>query len=195
MGANVSPVIASLVLNYVLDEALKKLPYRIRLCLKYVDDILAIIPKHLLDITIHALNSIHPKIQFIHELEHKEKLPYLDLCLIRQPNEQIAHNWYVKETASGRILNFRSNYPRHQIVNTASNLIKRVFSLSSIQFHNENIENAKTILLNNGFPSKIITQLIHKHQQQTEHIPSKCDTHTSVHYTSLPFHKNITHNA
>lgn len=195
MGANVSPGIASLVLNYILDRARKLLPYKMKLCLKFVDDILAIIPRHLLDPTIHTFNSIHPKIQFTHELEHQGQLPYLDLSLIRQENGQIIHDWFVKESASGRILNFRSNHPRHQIINTASNLIKRVFTLSSAQFHNKNIKKAKIILTNNGFPTNIISQLIQKNLHPTDHTPVEKDTieGSKVHYASLPFHKNLTH--
>lgn len=200
------PIIASIVLNFLLDIALKEIPYKMKICLKYVDDIFAIIPKKFVDITLHKLNKLHPKIQFTTELENNNMLPYLDLCLIRGPDGTILHDWYMKDVAVGKMLNFHSNHPRYQIMNTATNLLKRAISLSSPQFVNKNVERAKTMLSENSFPAKSIAKMVHKvfHTTNTSnalnHTCSDSPNRDSPtdnriqSFRSIPFCKNITDN-
>lgn len=74
--------------------------------------------------------------------------------------DKIVFNWYAKDTASGRLMNFNATQPRNQIVNTAKNFIERVLKISDKQFHTENRRKIQQILKENSFPNKLIETLI-----------------------------------
>jgi hypothetical protein len=96
------------------------------LCLKYVDDLLLIIPKEEVENTLNLFNGYSKYLKFTMEPEVNGRLPYLDVELIKQNDGRILTKWYSKEMASNRMLNYKSNHPLQQKLNVASNLIKRV---------------------------------------------------------------------
>lgn len=53
IGSPLSPILADMVMEYILDQALDKLKY-----IKYVDDLLLIVPTTLLQDTLNVSNSI-----------------------------------------------------------------------------------------------------------------------------------------
>lgn len=167
MGSNISPTIASIVTNELFDVIIPQLPFELRLLLKYVDDILAIVPKRLVSRVLTLLNSFDAKIQFTMELEKDDTLPYLDLLIIRD-NNKIITNWYRKPTASNMSLNYLSNHPRTIRENVAFNMFYRAISLSDERFHQENIEKVKSILSENNFPFVIITKQLHRTLQRLQ---------------------------
>lgn len=69
-------------------------------------------------------------------------------------------DWHSKETASGRIMNFNATQPKSQIINTAKNFIERVLRISDEEFHTKNTRKIYTILTENSFPVKLISNLI-----------------------------------
>lgn len=198
MGSNISPVIANIVLNHILDKVLKKLPFDIKICLKYVDDLLLIVPRDKINIVQDRLNEIHRKIQFTVESEENGKLPYLDLLLIRNSDGSLSHDWYRKETAAGRILNYNSHHPKHQRINTALGLLKRVRLLCSPELVENSIEDAKRILLDNGYPYKTVKQLIMRSlpvQSATTQAPVSDNlVNERIFYKSLPYVDGMTDN-
>lgn len=170
MGNPLSPTIADIVLDSLLDNAisiLKNNDKHIKYIVKYVDDIFAIINYKDKDVILHTLNDYHPKIQFTMETETNNEIAYLDSKIIRR-NNIIAFDWYVKEIASGRIINFNSTQPKNQILNTAKNFILRVLNISDKIFHNNNIKKIKKTLLENSFPIKLITSLINETSKKLE---------------------------
>ncbi|XP_055854557.1 uncharacterized protein LOC129918193 [Episyrphus balteatus] len=161
MGNPLSPTVADIILDNLLDdtiEHLNKIGIKMKFIAKYVDDIFAIIKLKDIDTILNQLNSYHNKIQFTIENEHNNSLPYLDL-LIHRENNQIIYNWYAKETASGRMINFHSNQPTKQKINTAQNFINKVLDLSDKRFETDNIRKIKTILKLNDYPNYIINNL------------------------------------
>lgn len=162
MGNPLSPTIADIVLDTLLDDVMTELDKRkiyIRYITKYVDDILAVIKIDDKDEILKTLNSYHQKIQFTVEVEKDSEIAYLDTKLKRNAN-RINFDWYTKETASGRIMNFNSTQPRSQILNTAQNFIDRILKISDKQFYTKNIEKIFKILVENSFPNRIIKTLI-----------------------------------
>ncbi|XP_075167711.1 uncharacterized protein LOC142239835 [Haematobia irritans] len=93
------------------------------------------------------------------EIETDNKLPYLDILLIKE-NGKFITDWYQKDTASGRIMNFFSNHPRSMLINTAKNLVNRVLTISDNKFHKNNRKKLQNILQENNFPPKLIKELI-----------------------------------
>lgn len=151
MGSPASPVIADIVMEELLDTMIEKLEHKPRLISKYVDDLFCIIKKSAVEETLKTLNSFHKDIKFTTELEKDGKLPFLDTLIIRKENT-VAINWYQKPTATGRIINFYSNHPKHMKINTALNFAKRVLQISDEEFHNANIKKIRTTLIKNSFP-------------------------------------------
>lgn len=163
MGLPLSPILADIVMEHVLDKALNSLNFKLKSCVKYVDDLFLVIPKKRLQETINIFNSINPKIQFTHEMEQNNILPFLDVLVIHNPDGSLLFDWYTKPTSSGRLLNYFSNHPLTQKLNVIDNLIKRVFSISSTPFHTKNRKIVTNTLLNNNYPTKLIEQRIRKY--------------------------------
>ena len=159
MGSPASPIIADIVMEELLDASLEKLMTKPRAVTKYVDDIFCIMKKSDINTTLNILNTFNPSIQFTHELEKNDRLPYLDSIIIRQGRKLIL-DWYQKPTASGRLINFYSKHPRRIKINTATNFIKRIFNISDEQFHSENERKIRHILSQNDFPKSTIDDLI-----------------------------------
>ena len=168
MGNPASPIIADIILEDLLDNFLEKLTTKPKILTKYVDDIFAIVKMENLEETLTCLNSFHKKLQFTVEKETDNKLSYLDTVVIREESK-IKMDWYQKPTSSGRIINFHSKHPKQIIFNTARNLIKRVLSISDLEYHKNNKNKIRNILKNNAFPLKIINTLINQHENQKQH--------------------------
>ncbi|XP_055852027.1 uncharacterized protein LOC129916213 [Episyrphus balteatus] len=191
MGNPLSPTIADLVLDYLLDECFEKMIEKPRFVAKYVDDIFAVINKDKIEEVLRSLNGFHPKIQFTIEMEKNFEIAFLDVKIRRQ-NDSLMFNWHQKDTASGRLINFRSNHPKHIILNTASNLISKIFTISDTCFHRTNEEKIIKMLRDNGFPSTLIRSLLFKHKNK---IPqTKKDDRPTGYYNSVIFVPGLTEN-
>lgn len=162
MGNPLSPTIADIVLDTLLErttEELREKNVHIKLITKYVDDLFAIIKKSDEKIILETFNKYHNKLKFTIEKEQNGSIPYLDMRIYREHNGIIT-DWYTKNIASGRLINYHSTQPMGQKTNTAINLIKKVVKISDNKFLQKNITKIKDILLNNNYPQKIITNLI-----------------------------------
>lgn len=162
MGSNISPTIANIITNEIFDTVIPKLSFSPRIILKYVDDILALVPRMKIDEFLRHLNAFNTRIQFTVEREHDSKLAYLDLLLLRKSDGHISCDWFQKNTASGKILNFLSHHTTQQKLNVAFNLFHRILSLSDEEFHRVNIDKAFSILAANNYPHKLIVGQFHR---------------------------------
>lgn len=159
MGSPLSPILADIVMEDLLDNVLKELDFDVKLLVKYVDDLLVMLPEEKLGLVHQLMNRYHEKIQFTVEKEENGNLPYLDIRIVIN-NGELLTDWYQKETSSGRILNFFSKHPRHQVINTAKNFVRRVLGISSPRYHYKNKHIITKALKENNFPKKIISKLI-----------------------------------
>ena len=122
------------------------------------------------------------------EQESHCTLPFLDLLIIRNPDDSISIDWYTKPTYSGRLLHYHSSHPHHQKLNVAKNLISRCFTLSDPQYHETNKSRITNILSSNGFPQHTIKNLI-----QNCKIPNPSSQHPTLNpnppfqYRSVPY--------
>lgn len=166
MGNPLSPTIADIVLDNLLDVVLADLRNKnihIKFITKYVDDIFLVINIDDKTKILDAFNGYHHKINFTIELEKERKISYLDTTLHRQ-DDKISFDWYTKNIASGRIINYNSNQPKSQIINTAKNLINKVSEICDVQYNNNNMEKLTKILKDNSFPKHIINNLTKLHK-------------------------------
>ena len=197
MGSPASPILADIILVDILDETISQLGYDPQLVIKYVDDILMIIPRSETENTLTTLNSINENIKFTLEYSDNNKIPYLDILIIKCDNGKVLTDYYQKPTSSGRILNFKSNHPMLQKTGTAYGLISRIYTLSSAQFIKNNTKLIYKILNNNNYPNNLINKLINKYNNKnvtknTNNTAIKPTTITKYH--GLIYEKHLTEN-
>jgi hypothetical protein len=160
MGSPASPAIADIVMTTLLEKVVKDLREEIMFVRKYVDDLILAVKEEKVENVLNVFNAYHPAIQFTIEREVEQKIPFLDLLLIRKENGKIQTEFYVKPLASGRILNYNSNHPMHMKLNVAENLVRRMFELTSSEI--KPISKARDMLSKNGYPMTIINKIIHR---------------------------------
>lgn len=182
MGNPASPILANLVMNYVVTEVTQKLPFSLPFFYIFVDDSCLAAPADELDFLLTTFNSFHRSLQFTMEVETDGKLCFLDTEVHRETDGSISTNWYSKPSSSGRILNFLSNHPTSNKVGIINGLLYRATKLSSQKFHNENMKKIKTLLRNNNYPTKFVNISINKFNNKT---PSLRDN--SKKYYKFPY--------
>lgn len=161
MGSSLAPILVERVIEHVVQEALNAMNIDPVLWVTYVDDHLAYVPTHLVDTIHEELEKINSNITFTKELESNGTINYLDMTIITG-TDHFSTKWYHKAMASNRILNFYSSHPRHVVMNTAKNFIRRVFQLTSKQHHELVTDKIQPILRKNNFPEQFITRNIWK---------------------------------
>lgn len=122
MGNPLSPTIADIIMDDLLDNTLSELKelynIEIKFIVKYVDDIFAIIKRSDVEAILKTLNKYHSKLQFTMETEKNLSIPFLDAVIHREENKLLL-NWYSKPISSGRLINFLSSQPLKYKINTA----------------------------------------------------------------------------
>lgn len=200
MGNPLSPTIADIILDNLFENTLtdlKKDNIEIKFITKYVDDVFAIIKNKDKDIILNTLNKYHEKLQFTVETEENSSIPFLDTKIHRK-NNNIILNWYTKPTSSGRIINFHSTQPMKMKINTAKNLINKVFDISDPTFHKENKIKLKTILRMNNYPTTLIKNLIenkiHNNKSHKTKPPENELDGNPTNYCSITYVPSLTEN-
>ena len=127
MGLSLSAVLASLVMDDLVKHV-KCVMKRAKLeplvfFKKYVDDTIVLAHRDEIDDILRILNGYDPLIQFTMEREVDKSIPFLDMKLHRDEG-RILTDWFKKEYASGRILDFLSSHSFNIKMNTAMGLIQ-----------------------------------------------------------------------
>ena len=106
--------------------------------------------------------SIQSVLNFTYELNFNAKLPFLDI-LVEESQQEYKTKVYRKPTDFGACINFEGQCPdRYKISAIRSYLIRaNKFCTSRYELTNE-INNIKQILVNNGFPNRLIDYEISK---------------------------------
>jgi len=159
MGDPLSPILANIMLIKLETIALNSLNYQIPLYVRYVDDILLLIPNTKIDETLNIFNNLDQRLQFTMEKPIVNSINFLDIT-IKLTNNQISTNWYHKDTWSKKYLNYFSNHPISYKRSMISGLVDRAILLSNEEFHNDNIELVKEVLLLNSYPTPFIEKNI-----------------------------------
>jgi isocitrate dehydrogenase kinase/phosphatase len=129
MGSPLSPVLADIVMDKVLDHVMERKRESINYICKYVDNILAIVKTSEIQNILDVFHSYNQSLKFTCEIENKGRIPYLEVQIIKTDNGSIDLDWYQKPTSTNRILNYLSNHPNHQKLNTTENLLRRATTL------------------------------------------------------------------
>lgn len=193
MGNPLSPIIADLVMEDILDEAISKTSCVIPFIKKYVDDLFLVLPPDKVQDVVNTFNEVNQNIQFTLEMEEGRRLPFLDMALIRQEDDTVKTEWYCKSIASGRFLNFHSSHPMHQKMNVAQNFVKRVMVFSTNLDLKRKREIVHRHLKANDYPKCLINRLINRAKHQTVNNNtamdvSRTETETETHQDEMKFY-------
>ncbi|XP_058840890.1 uncharacterized protein LOC131696362 [Topomyia yanbarensis] len=162
MGNPLSPIVADMVLKDLLDEAIKAVNIPIPILKKYVDDLFLALPPNEIDTVKAAFNDVNQYLQFTTEVKENNRLPFLDMLVVRNEDQTVKTEWHIKPIASGRFLNYHSCHPMHQKMNVASNFAHRAKNLST----NWEKCTINTVihhhLTQNDYPKTLINRIINR---------------------------------
>lgn len=136
---------------------------------KYVNNLFLIIHEDKISGVLDVFNQYDHNLRFTIEKEKDMTLNFLDVSIKRELDGSIRTNWFMKPMASGRLINFHSSHSLNQKLNVASNLIKRIFSITIPANNKLCTETSIKILNENGYPTSLTKNLINKflHKQTT----------------------------
>lgn len=160
MGSCLSPILARMVMDRVIDDLLFKVP-QISFIRVFVDDSIASVGRNFVEMALQVLNSFRPgQIKFTIEYENNHaSINFLNTTLMRE-NDKIICCWFRKSFYSGRLLNRLSSHKRTTVMGTAVNFIQTVLRLSDARFFHENIPKVRRTLLENNFPEILVVVLM-----------------------------------
>ena len=167
MGNPFSPVVADYVTEIILDNVTSEIDFPIPVLKKYVDDLVLAVPKDKVNEVVAAFNKQNTHIQFTVEMEVDGRLPFLDMVLVRDQQQQIRTEWYRKPVSSGRFLNYHSYHPLHHKVNVAANFVKRVLDFSTNIPRSQAMTIIHQELRRNDYPKQLVGRMINRYDKKT----------------------------
>jgi hypothetical protein len=161
MGNPLAPTIAAIYMDFHIKNTIGKMKDQPRFFKKYVDDCITEIKYDEIDNILETLNSYNSDIQFTYEAQTDKSINFLDMQVINDPeNKFYLTDWYYKDTASLRIMNYKSCHPTRYKRNIVGEISNRILSLSDRQFWNKNIKLMKSILRENNYPQNFVNKII-----------------------------------
>ena len=193
MGSPGSPCFADLVMEILEEDVIKRLPWKLPFFFRYVDDILTAIPVDKKQEILKAFNDYDENIQFTMEVESNNAIAFLDLLVIRTANGTLKTDWFHKETWSGRYLNFNSSLPFSYKRNTIKIITDKILELSDPEFHEKNFQLLKDTLVKNGYPKRLINDVIEKTMNgtTTELDDNNTKGKEKTKFVSIPYIKGL----
>ena len=167
MGSPSSPIMANLFMGKLEQAAISSFHTRPRIWFRYVDDIFAILKKHVVHEFLDHLNAQHASIQFTLEEENNKTLPFMDIRVERLGNGNLQTSVYRKPTHTGRYLNFDWNHPPSVKRSVVKSLISRTEYVSRNDGKEEEAHKITVDLLANNYPRNFIRQQEQRKQSQT----------------------------
>ena len=198
MGSPIGPLLADVMMNYVIDKAIERTPldHQPKFFCGYVDDCFATFTNtSSIEIFLRNLNSVHSQIQFTKEVESHNSLAFLDV-LIEKTDKGIKTSTYHKPTRTGHLTKFSSFSPLRYKRNLVNSLLHRSYSIcNSYSQIDTEFRFIKNTLLRNEYPSGFIDKCIRqflnkKFAPRTPFIQKKISKYFLF---KLPYLGNISH--
>ncbi|KYM96621.1 hypothetical protein ALC62_12713, partial [Cyphomyrmex costatus] len=144
-------------------------------------------------------NNYHPRLQFTLEVGNN-RLNFLDVTLIKN-NNFIMYDWYQKPTSSGRYLNYFSQHHFTHKIGVIVSLVDRVLHLSHPMYHEQNFDKIIKILIQNGYPLKLIFDTIkrrihkkidiYKNSNKINNNDNNSNNKIKYNYFTIPYISNM----
>ena len=173
MGNPCAPPIAILFLDRFERKALENLDQKPSFLVRYIDDYAGVWTygeQALVDFLSH-LNSLHPTLRFT--MEHsgtKSGVAFLDTLVTVVTQGQVTKietELYIKPTNSGIILHYKSAHPKSTKQNIVRSQFRRAIrNSSSSAKERASIDKIWTLLVQNGYPEKVLRRLLWEVKQQ-----------------------------
>ncbi|XP_053691760.1 uncharacterized protein LOC128740250 [Sabethes cyaneus] len=173
MGNPISPTVADLVMEMLLENVIKEIRYEIPVIKKYVDDLFLVLPADKVEEVLGTFNQYNSNLQFTCEIEQNQRLPFLDMVVIRQPDQSIKTEWYCKPMASGRFIDYFSTHPLHMKTNMVTNFIRRVREFSTNLTEEATNDIIKQQLKINHYPTTFIHRCLNTTTSQAVVVPAQ----------------------
>ena len=169
MGSPLGALFANIFMCELENNVIPKLGESILSWTRYVDDTFGYIKIDKLEMVKRKLNEFHPNIKFTHELENDGVIPFLDVKIKRNENEEIETSVYRKETNTDIYMNWHSHAPSSWKVATLKSLIRRAFLISSKAetLESELSHLTDTFCDKNDYPRKLVEEII-KNERQSQ---------------------------
>ena len=129
---------------------------------RYMDDICRESKLRLVDSKLAEINNLHPNLQFTLEREENNKLPFIGMEIIHDPETgRLSSTWYTKPTDTGLIMNYHSLAPKRYKRSVVSGFVHRLYRCCS-SWHNfhDSLTKAKHILERNQYPPSFYEPII-----------------------------------
>ena len=139
-------------------------PNKLKFYLRYVDDILTAFDNEQDSLNVNKfLNNSHPNIKFTLEKQINYSIAFLDVFNSGINYQNLALKTYHRKTYTGLLLNFKSLTSFSCKLSLIKCLIDRSLKICvSWDFFDNDIENIKSNLIKNAYPSFLIDKVMKK---------------------------------
>lgn len=160
---------------------------------RYVDDTYAVFDiEDQMNKFFHMINSIHPNLKFTKELANNDKLPFLDVLVIKNNDGTVSTSVYRKPTWTGLYLHFFSFVPTAYKRNLVNNLFDRARRICSSEYLDTELELLFKTLRENGYPPKFIEKYSQPKPKTTTLIgPEKKSAYLTIPYLGEQFSSEV----
>lgn len=168
MGNPLSPIISECFMS-ALENKLEENGLLPAIWHRYVDDIYSIIKKDKKDEILEMLNSQFPTIKFTCETEIDNKLPFLDILVIKKQDGSIEFAIYHKPTSTKRVITSDSFCPFQYKQAAFHSMAHRLCTIPlSIEHFKNEYDYIKSVAVINGYPIAMIDNIIKKHSKKAK---------------------------
>ena len=169
MGSPLSPVAACLYMETLEDSHFFDIIGRDSLWLRYVDDVLVVVPKETdLNDILEQLNAVNEKLQFTLEQEQNEQLAFFDTHIIRTETG-FKFKIYRKKTNKEDYVHFYSNHNERVKSGIVIGFFPRAFRICGDEFLQSEIEHINDSFIKLKYPKGYLI----KQRQKAERIRSR----------------------
>ena len=171
MGSPLSPIVANIYMEHFEKIAIQT-PNKTPSCGfdMCVDDTFSLWPDgpEELSLFLNHINNIRPSIQFTMEVEDDEKIPFLDVLVVRS-NGKVMSEVYWKPTHTDRYLHYQSYHPHHIKTGIIRTLMKRSEQICNTAeaAHHER-HHLIRVFQSNGYPRAFIQKAMNPKRTYTK---------------------------
>jgi hypothetical protein len=161
MGAPLSGLLANIYVEHIENWALDSYFLKHVFWGRYMDDVISLwnYGENELKGFLDHLNTYDRNLQFTLEIEIANKIPFLDVLVIRS-FDKLNFTIYRKPTQNNRYLHFKSNHPPQVKRAVVISLVDRALNICSDSHITAELNFIKDILFGNGYPILFINNVI-----------------------------------
>ncbi|XP_045460226.1 uncharacterized protein LOC123670741 [Harmonia axyridis] len=168
MGSKLSPILSQYVMDHLLDVCIPLLSFNLIFLKKFVDDLILALPHTGIDEIQQIFNSYDPHIQFTIEREDENKtVPFLDTKVCRI-NNTIKLDWYRKNSASNKFINYQSEHPIQVKINCVKEMKARIKNICHPDLVDANLKKLYRIFQENSYPRGLLNKLLYESNNNPE---------------------------